>query len=428
MPSIAISYRRADSAGTTGRIFDKLVSHFGDDSVFMDVDKTPLGIDYREHVRTIISESDVVLAVIGPRWLDEENKKRIDDARDLVRIEIQTALESGVPLIPVLVDHARMPSADDLPDQLKDFSFRNAAEVGPGRDFHVHMDRLTRSINGLLERRAVQALTAAPTHEPSQQSDGSLRGMVKSDAMPSPLGSSDGDDASPHGLMAIHSAPVARQGHAPDAPADLLEAPRSSRLVIVAAVAGAVLLLGTGGLLTYRIAFVPEQPLKAAGDRVPQGQTAHEPPAGPQANPQDDASRRTATSLPVDPAPPSTTPVKTSPTPQIPIDPRKVKTVPIRPDETSSLGGNSNVAANGSFVVQVASQRSEADAQASYRALQAKYPMVLGDREASIRKADLGDKGVFYRAQLGPFTTLDQANELCVSLKTAGGQCVVQKN
>jgi cell division septation protein DedD len=83
---------------------------------------------------------------------------------------------------------------------------------------------------------------------------------------------------------------------------------------------------------------------------------------------------------------------------------------------------------DGSYVVQVSAQKTESDAQASYRALQAKYPGVLSGREASIRRADLGDKGVYYRAQVGPFATANQANTFCDNLKAAGGQCIVQRN
>jgi hypothetical protein len=82
----------------------------------------------------------------------------------------------------------------------------------------------------------------------------------------------------------------------------------------------------------------------------------------------------------------------------------------------------------GSYVVQVSSQRSEADAQASYRALQGKFPAVLGSRPPLIKRADLGDKGVYYRAMVGPFASSEEAAHLCGNLKTAGGQCVVQKN
>jgi hypothetical protein len=82
----------------------------------------------------------------------------------------------------------------------------------------------------------------------------------------------------------------------------------------------------------------------------------------------------------------------------------------------------------GSYVVQVSSQRSEADAQASYRALQGKFPSVLGSRAPLIKRADLGDKGVYYRAMVGPFGSSEEAAQVCGNLKTAGGQCVVQKN
>jgi SPOR domain len=83
--------------------------------------------------------------------------------------------------------------------------------------------------------------------------------------------------------------------------------------------------------------------------------------------------------------------------------------------------------ANGSYV-QVSSQRSETDAQASFKALQGKYPAVLGGKQVVIRRAELGDKGVYYRAMVGPFASVEQAAELCTSLKAAGGQCIVQRN
>ena len=87
----------------------------------------------------------------------------------------------------------------------------------------------------------------------------------------------------------------------------------------------------------------------------------------------------------------------------------------------SSTGG-------GGYLVQVSSQRNESDAQASYRALQGKFPSVLGSRSPVIKRADLGDKGIYYRAMVGPFGSPDEATQFCGSLKTAGGQCVVQRN
>ena len=82
----------------------------------------------------------------------------------------------------------------------------------------------------------------------------------------------------------------------------------------------------------------------------------------------------------------------------------------------------------GGYVVQVSSQRNEADAQASFRSLQGKFPAVLGSRSPLIKRADLGEKGIYYRAMVGPFGTPDEASQLCSSLKAAGGQCVVQRN
>ena len=84
--------------------------------------------------------------------------------------------------------------------------------------------------------------------------------------------------------------------------------------------------------------------------------------------------------------------------------------------------------AGGGYLVQISSQKNEADAQASYRALQSKFPGVLGSRPAVIKRADLGDKGVYYRAMVGPFGSTEEAAQFCGNLKTAGGQCVVQRN
>lgn len=105
-----------------------------------------------------------------------------------------------------------------------------------------------------------------------------------------------------------------------------------------------------------------------------------------------------------------------------PAAPEPRRTAANAPTQNASGGGA------GGYVVQVSSQKNEADAQASYRALQGKFPSVLGSRAALIKRADLGDKGVFYRAMIGPFDSAEDAAQLCGNLKTAGGQCVVQRN
>jgi cell division protein FtsN len=90
--------------------------------------------------------------------------------------------------------------------------------------------------------------------------------------------------------------------------------------------------------------------------------------------------------------------------------------------------GEPRAAAAGSVMVQVSSQRSEADAEASYRSLQSRYPNILGGRASVVRRADLGSKGVYYRSMVGPFSSSEQAVQFCSSLKAAGGQCIIHRN
>ena len=95
-PTIFISYRCEDTVGHAGRIFDRLVERFGKEHVFRDLDTISAGEDFVETVRQKIHTSDIVLALIGPRWLtaaDEEGRWRLADENDFVRVEIVTALE-----------------------------------------------------------------------------------------------------------------------------------------------------------------------------------------------------------------------------------------------------------------------------------------------------------------------------------------------
>jgi hypothetical protein len=122
-------------------------------------------------------------------------------------------------------------------------------------------------------------------------------------------------------------------------------------------------------------------------------------------------------------APLSLTPQGAQPAPAPDTRTRVATTNPVQAPPAPSAGAGS-----GGYLVQVSSQRNEADAQASYKALQGKFPTVLGSRAPLIKRADLGDKGVYYRAMVGPFGSPDEASQFCGSLKTAGGQCVVQRN
>jgi hypothetical protein len=108
---IAISYRREDSLPITGRLYDRLQAEFGRGKVFMDFDSIPYGVDFREHIKEMIDQSKVLVAMIGPDWVGKRKhrERRIDDPTDFVRIEIAYALNRDLPIIPVLVNNAQMP-------------------------------------------------------------------------------------------------------------------------------------------------------------------------------------------------------------------------------------------------------------------------------------------------------------------------------
>lgn len=149
MPNVFISYRRDDSIATAGRIRDRLVQALGRKRVFVDVDDIPHGQDFVEVLAGKVAECSVLLAIIGPRWLDARDasgNRRLDDKDDFVVIEIGSALERpGVVVMPVLVDGARMPTAEMLPPRLQPLARRNAIELRNAQ-FGTDAERLIRAI------------------------------------------------------------------------------------------------------------------------------------------------------------------------------------------------------------------------------------------------------------------------------------------
>jgi hypothetical protein len=119
LKKIYISYRRQDSAGWSGRLFDVLASRYGTERIFLDIATIPPGVDFVSHTESAVSRSSVVLVVIGPQWLTaayrEGNLRRIDDPDDLVRNELRTAIKLQKLLVPVLVGGASMPTVEMLP-------------------------------------------------------------------------------------------------------------------------------------------------------------------------------------------------------------------------------------------------------------------------------------------------------------------------
>src|ERR1700722_10524194 len=152
MAKIAISYRRSDSQDITGRIFDRLVQHFGKDTVFRDIDSIQPGIDFRTQIAEALRTTDALLVVVGSAWFGQGKDKasRIDNEADPVRIEVETALKRDIPIIPILVGGTRMPEPNELPQSLRDFAYRHAVSVDGGRDFDHHMEGLVRSLHRML--------------------------------------------------------------------------------------------------------------------------------------------------------------------------------------------------------------------------------------------------------------------------------------
>jgi hypothetical protein len=146
---VFISYRREDSIAMAGRIRDQLAARFGADNVFFDIDTIPLGVDFRQHIDKMVADCDVVLVIIGRRWLDVTDSaelRRLDQPGDFVRLEVEAALRRGIPVVPVLVDGASVPNESKLPSSLAELSYRNGLAVRYDPDFHPDMERLMRGL------------------------------------------------------------------------------------------------------------------------------------------------------------------------------------------------------------------------------------------------------------------------------------------
>jgi len=160
MSAVFISYRREDAEDSARALYESLVREFGKDRLFIDVEAIALGTDFREAVERSLDACGVFLVVIGPAWLDAKvrddpsGRRRLDDAGDYVRQEVATALKRGadpsdprkkIPVIPVLVRGAGMPSPDNLPDDLKNLAYRNALTLSH-LDWDGNMQKLVTAI------------------------------------------------------------------------------------------------------------------------------------------------------------------------------------------------------------------------------------------------------------------------------------------
>jgi TIR domain len=165
MARVFISYRRRDNPYVAGILRDALQGRFGIDEVFFDLDNIPFGVDFRQYIANAVGSCAVLLVVIGDQWLhltDEQGRRRLDNRSDFVRIEIEAALKRDIPVVPVLIETAQMPAESELPESIREFAFRNAAEIRAGRDLKQHVERL---VSGLAE--SLKARISRPAEEDS---------------------------------------------------------------------------------------------------------------------------------------------------------------------------------------------------------------------------------------------------------------------
>src|SRR4051794_18178289 len=185
---VFISYRREETAGHSGRLYDVMSSRFGDSHVFMDVDILP-GVDFVKRITEAVGDCHVLLVIMGPQWATISNGSslpRIFDPGDFVRLEVETGLKrSDVAVIPVLVGGAKMPGPEAMPAPLRPLTRRNAIELSDTR-WRYDVDRLLGALDPLLAnpsavhavppppRRAVppQPQPPPPTPVPAAQSRG----------------------------------------------------------------------------------------------------------------------------------------------------------------------------------------------------------------------------------------------------------------
>jgi hypothetical protein len=149
---IFISYRREEAAYPANWLYSLLTEHFGERHVFMDVDDIEPGANFVDVIDAAVASTEVMLALIGDRWLavtDADGKRRIDDPVDFVRLEIEAALARSIRVIPILVNGARMPRAGDLPASVEALAYRQALELS-ARRFQLDLGRFLKALDNTL--------------------------------------------------------------------------------------------------------------------------------------------------------------------------------------------------------------------------------------------------------------------------------------
>ncbi len=178
---VFLNYRRQDSPAYAGWLYDQLSSKFGSEKIFRDVDAIEPGLDFVDVLNEQVEQCDLLVAVIGPGWLDARDTKgnrRLDDPNDFVRIELEAALNRDIRIVPVLVDGADMPDQSLLPDSLRPLSRRNAITVSHER-FRSDTAPLVRTIENVLSE-VDKRQTAGTINNPPK----SIRAMPETEQPP----------------------------------------------------------------------------------------------------------------------------------------------------------------------------------------------------------------------------------------------------
>ncbi len=165
-----ISYRRDDNythiRPVVRNIYERLADHYGDANVFMDVDTIPPGADFVEFLGAAVARADVLLAVIGEQWVDHL-QRRAEEEDDFVRIELESALERSIPIVPLVIGRAVMPGRNQLPESIAALARRNAFPIDVERDFHAHMSRLISALDAHYQESGTQDVVTGISAQPA---------------------------------------------------------------------------------------------------------------------------------------------------------------------------------------------------------------------------------------------------------------------
>jgi len=173
MNKIFISYRHLDSAYVTDRLHVELRKRFGENTVIKDVESIAFGENFVEKIIGSLDEASVLLVVIGSKWFsvrNDEGMRKLDMPDDYVRLEIEAAIESGISIIPILIEDASMPAAYDLPPTIRGLSLRNTAPLRPDPDFDADIKKISDRIAEILYR---------PSSQPNESTIDTVLDLIK---------------------------------------------------------------------------------------------------------------------------------------------------------------------------------------------------------------------------------------------------------